>query len=45
MEIMALRQMVLIEQNKISSGIDGFACGKPWERLKPKVHSLQTFKP
>ena len=32
-------------KNKISSGIDGFACGEPWNRLKTKVHSLQTFKP
>ena len=36
--------MMLIEE-KISSGVDGFACGEPWNRLKPKVHSLQTFKP
>ncbi|SDQ47127.1 hypothetical protein SAMN04487752_2434 [Carnobacterium viridans] len=35
--------MVLIEQIKISSGIDGFACGEPWERLKPVV--FRAFKP
>ena len=27
--------MMLIEENNISSGIDGFACEEPWERLKP----------
>ena len=32
----------LIEE-KISSGIDGFACGEPWERLKPVV--FRAFKP
>ncbi|AGY82816.1 hypothetical protein Q783_06610 [Carnobacterium inhibens subsp. gilichinskyi] len=28
-----LRQMVWIEENNISSGIDGFACGEPWELM------------
>ena len=25
--------------------MDGFACGEPWDRLKPEIHNLQTFKP
>jgi len=31
---------------EISSGINGFACGEPWERLKPKekVFRLSSFK-
>ncbi|WP_218123352.1 hypothetical protein [Carnobacterium viridans] len=32
-----------IEENKISSGIDGFAYGEPRERLKPVV--FRAFKP
>ncbi len=38
--------MVWMIQNKISSGIDGFACGEPWERVKPKKKSyrLSSFK-
>lgn len=35
--------MVLIEENEISSGIDGFTCGEPWERLKPV--DFRAFKP
>ena len=36
--------MVLIEENNISSGIDGFACEEPWERLKSESCSLQSFQ-
>ena len=36
--------MVLIQQNKISSGINGFACEEPWDRLKPERTS-SDFQP
>ncbi|WP_035051275.1 hypothetical protein [Carnobacterium pleistocenium] len=41
-----LGQMLRVLQNQISSGIDGFACGEPRERLKPKKKSyrLSSFK-
>ncbi|MER2174278.1 MAG: hypothetical protein ABS911_06320 [Carnobacterium sp.] len=36
--------MVLIQQNKISSGTDGFAYGEPCDRLKPFVFRLSSLK-